>query len=82
MDLLNKLGAASFITTIIALYLLGVPDKMCYIFFTFSMLMQSYVFWKTKQWFLMVQMVVLIAFQVIIPWVRITPLGKPVVPEV
>lgn len=69
MDTLNKIGGASFITTIIALYLLGIPDKWCYVFFTVSMAMQSYVFWKTKQWFLVIQMVVLIAFNVI-NWFR------------
>lgn len=65
MDLNNWLGLISFILTIIALWLLGMPNKWCYGFFTVSMIIQGIVFHRTKQWWLMVQMVVLIIFNVI-----------------
>ena len=65
MDLLNKIGLLSFILTVIGLCLLGAPSKYCYPVFAVSVTIQGYVFWKTKQWFLIAQMSVLLAFNVI-----------------
>ena len=65
MDLNNWLGLISFVLTIVALWLLGIPNKWCYSFFTVSMIIQGVIFHRTKQWWLMVQMAVLIIFNVI-----------------
>ena len=65
MDLNNWLGLISFVLTIVALCFLGIPNKWCYGFFTVSMIIQGIVFHRTKQWWLMVQMAVLIIFNVI-----------------
>jgi len=64
MDLLNKLGIVSFTFTIIALILLVSKDPFSQIVFLISYTMQIYIFVKTKQWFLIGQMVLLSCFAI------------------
>jgi len=61
MDFLNKLGIVSFILTIIALYVLPL-NNIGWLIFLPSYALQIYIFYKTKQWFLIGQMVVLFGF--------------------
>ena len=61
MDLLNKLGIVSFILTIIALYILPLSN-LGWLIFLPSYAIQIYIFYKTKQWFLIGQMAVLFIF--------------------
>jgi hypothetical protein len=65
MDFLNKLGVISFGITICALYLLGSKDAWAHIIFLFSYSIQIYIFYKTKQWFLIAQMGVLFVFSIV-----------------
>jgi len=64
VDILNKLGVISFIFTLIALYLLGEMNAWCHIIFLLSYSIQVYIFYKTKQWFLIFQMIALFIFSV------------------
>ena len=64
MDLLNKLGIISFCLTLVALYLLGEMNAWCHIIFLGSYTIQIYIFFKTKQWFLIFQMIALFLFSV------------------
>lgn len=68
------LGFISFIATIIALYLLGVPNRLCFVAFTVSMTIQGVIFYRTKQWWLIAQMVLLIFFN-LVNWIRWTSQG-------
>ena len=63
-DLLNILGAASFVLTIIALHLLGRPDRRTFPVFLVSIIIQAIIFYSTKQWFLLGQMVVLFGYNI------------------
>lgn len=67
----NILGLFSFLLSAIALYLQSIPDKSCYILFLISFALQALIFYRTKQWFLIVQMVMLSAFTyyVYISWI-------------
>lgn len=65
MDFLGKLGATSFVITILALYLLGSKNALAHIVFLFSYGIQIYIFHKTKQWFLIAQMGVLFIFSIV-----------------
>jgi nicotinamide riboside transporter PnuC len=65
MDILNWLGLSAFLLTILAMYLAGRPDKRCWIIFIVSQVIQIYIFYKTTQWFLILQMLVLITFNCI-----------------
>ena len=65
LDLLTKIGLCSFIATLIGLYLLGEMNAWCHIIFFGSYLGQIYIFYKTKQWFLILQMIALTIFAVI-----------------
>ena len=58
MDFLEKLGAVSFALTIIALYILPM-SKVGWLIFLPSYSIQIYIFYKTKQRFLIAQMTVL-----------------------
>lgn len=69
MDLLNYLGLLSFVLTIVALQLLGTPSRRTFPVFIVSVLVQSYIFIQTKQWFLLGQMGVLLGYN-IVNWVR------------
>ena len=64
MDFLNKLGIVSFFLTLIALYLLGEMNAWCHLIFLVSYSIQVYIFYKTKQWFLIIQMAALFIFSV------------------
>lgn len=65
MKLLSVLGFLSFILTILALWLMGVPSRWCFITFIVSILAQAYIFLKTKQWWLLSQMAVLMVFNIV-----------------
>ena len=69
MDLLNFLGLLSFLLTIMALHLLGQPDRRTFPLFIVSVLVQVYIFYQTQQWFLVAQMGVLLAYN-IRNWIR------------
>lgn len=64
MDLLNKLGVVSLLLTIIALFLVGEKEAVGWPIFLASYVIQIYVFYKTKQKFLVVQMIVLSFFAI------------------
>jgi hypothetical protein len=64
MALLSTLGAISFVFTIVALYLLGEMNAIAHLIFLVSYSMQVYIFYKTKQWWLIGQMVILFVFSV------------------
>jgi len=56
------LSIISLITTIIGLYLLGEKNELGFIIFTISLSCQMYIFYIEKNWFLVIQMIVLIGF--------------------
>jgi hypothetical protein len=62
MGLLRVLEIFSLLTTIVGLYLLGEKSSYGFLVFNISLLCQSYIFFKSKTWFLLFQMFVLIAF--------------------
>jgi len=64
VDFLNKLGIISFILTIIALYALPLSN-IGWLIFLPSYLLQIYIFYKTKQVFLIGQMCVLFLFSLV-----------------
>jgi len=64
LDILNKIGIFSFTLTLIALYLLGEMNAWCHLIFMVSYVAQIYIFYKTKQWFLIVQMIALFLFSI------------------
>ena len=64
MDLLNKIGMVSFIFTVIALILLIPKEPFSQVVFLISYSLQIYIFYKTKQWFLIFQMSVLSCFAI------------------
>lgn len=49
MSFLRKLEIISFILTIIALYLLSMPNIHTFTLFSVSMLVQMIIFYRTKQ---------------------------------
>lgn len=65
MDFLNKLGIISFILTVLALYILGGKNDIGWLIFLPSYAIQIYIFYKTKQWFLIGQMSVLFIFSLV-----------------
>jgi len=56
------LSIVSLITTIIGLWFLGEKNKNGFLIFNVSLNCQFILFWIQGNWFLMIQMVVLIAF--------------------
>jgi len=62
MGLLRVVEIFSLITTIIGLYMLGEKDALGFLIFDLSLTCQIYIFYKNKNWFLIVQMIVLIIF--------------------
>lgn len=64
MDLLNILGLLSFILTILALHLLGAPNRWCFPVFIISIVAQVIIFSVTRQWFLLCQMGVLLFYNI------------------
>ena len=64
MGFLRLLEIISLITTLIGLYLLGEKVAVGFLIFTISLACQVYIFYKGKNWFLVVQMIVLITFNI------------------
>ena len=64
MDLLSILGLISFLLTIVALHLLGAPNRWCFPVFIVSIVAQVIIFYSAKQWFLLAQMGVLLAYNI------------------
>jgi hypothetical protein len=64
MRLLRGLEIASFGLTVVALYLLSLPNIHTFTVFAISMFVQMVIFYKTKQPFLFAQMVVILLFNV------------------
>ena len=62
MDVLRVLEICSLITTIIGLYLLGEKQAIAFHIYNISLACQAYIFYKHKNWFLIFQMAVLVAF--------------------
>lgn len=62
MGLLRVLEIISLITTLIGLYLIGEKLPLGFMVFNISLLCQAYIFFKGSKWFLLIQMFVLIAF--------------------
>ena len=62
MDFLNVLEIVSLIATIIGLYLLGEKKALGFLIFTLSLGCQLYIFYHGENWFLVVQMIILILF--------------------
>jgi hypothetical protein len=65
MDLLNWLGLSAFSLTLFALYLLGVPNRLNFIVFCVSYLIQMIIFMVDERWFLLAQMIVLFIFSLV-----------------
>jgi hypothetical protein len=64
MDFLNKLGIISLALTLISLYFVGEKIAIGWLIFIISYIIQIYVFYKTKQLFLIIQMAILSLFSV------------------
>lgn len=65
MDFLRILEIVSLITTLIGLYFIGEKIAFGFLIFTVSLSCQMYIFFKGKHWFLFLQMVVLIVFNIV-----------------
>jgi len=57
-----SLSIISLVTTIIGLYWLGNKNKNGFLIFNVSLNCQLVIFWLQNNWFLVVQMVILIGF--------------------
>ena len=68
MGFLRGLEITSFVLTVIALYLLSLPNIHTFTVFAISMFVQMVIFYKTKQPFLFAQMVVILFFNVYNYW--------------
>ena len=64
MGFLRIIEISSLITTIIGLYLLGEKNSFGFILHSVSVSCQSYIFYKNKNWFLIVQMATLFVFNI------------------
>jgi len=64
MGILRALEIVSLITTLIGLYMLGEKIALGFLIFTISLGCQIYIFYKGRNWFLVVQMAVLITFNI------------------
>ena len=62
---LNVMGAVAFILTCVALLLLRFQNSNGWIVFLPSYLIQIIIFWETRQWFLLLQMIVLLLFSLL-----------------
>lgn len=65
MDVLIILSAFSCLMTIFGLWMLGDKKKNGFLIFTFSLAAQTYIFYNQKNVFLVIQMVILIIFNLI-----------------
>ncbi|MFW9871537.1 MAG: hypothetical protein ACFFG0_00335 [Candidatus Thorarchaeota archaeon] len=61
----SLLGLVVFVLTILAMWLVGIPNKMAFIIFTIAQVIQIYIFYEKKQGFLILTMVALIVFNVL-----------------
>ena len=57
-------SAVSLITTIIGLYYIGEKDKRGFIYHTVSVSCQAWLFYIEDNWFLIIQMIILIIFNI------------------
>ena len=65
MDILNIIiSIISLITTVVGLYYLGEKKAAGYIWFTISLTCQLYLFYISQNIFLVIQMLVLIVFNI------------------
>ena len=65
MDILNIIiSIVSLLTTVCGLYYLGEKRAQGYIWFTISLTCQLYLFYITQNLFLVIQMIVLIIFNI------------------
>jgi hypothetical protein len=62
MDVLRVLEIVSLLTTIVGLYLLGEKIAIAFYVYNVSLACQAYIFYKNRNWFLIFQMGVLMAF--------------------
>jgi hypothetical protein len=68
METNRKLEIASFVLTIVALYLLSIPNINTFIVFIVSMIVQMALFYRTKQVFLFIQMLVIFGWNFYSYW--------------
>lgn len=59
------LGLVVFILTILAMWLIGIPNKISFIIFTIAQIIQIYIFYEKKQGFLILTMIALIVFNIL-----------------
>lgn len=65
MDVLTAtLSSISLVATIIGLIKIGNIQKSGFVWFSISLMIQAYLFIQISNWFLLVQMVVLIGFNI------------------
>lgn len=64
MDILNKLGVISLVLTLVSLFFVGEKIALGWLIFIVSYAIQIFVFYKTKQKFLIIQMVILSIFSI------------------
>ena len=62
MDVLRVLEIVSLLTTIVGLYLIGEKKAIAFHIYNISLACQAYLFYANQQWFLFVQMFVLMGF--------------------
>lgn len=65
MDVLIILSAFSCLATVFGLWMLGNKEKNGFLIFTLSLAAQTYIFYSQKNVFLVIQMFILIAFNII-----------------
>jgi len=64
MDILNKVGIVSLVLTLISLLLVGEKIAVGWLIFIISYSLQIFIFYKTKQKFLIIQMIILSLFSI------------------
>lgn len=64
MDTVLVLSCISFVLTIVALHLLGKPDRRTFPVFIVSILVQGIIFYIVQNWFLLAQMGVIMIYNV------------------
>jgi len=64
MDILNKVGIVSLGLTLISLLLVGEKIAVGWLIFIISYALQMFIFYKTKQKFLIIQMIILSLFSI------------------
>ena len=64
MDILNKVGIVSLGLTLISLLLVGEKIAVGWLIFIISYALQMFIFYKTKQKFLIIKMIILSLFSI------------------